>query len=796
MDEVCSLCCGEDRKLFDNYPKPTHFKDFYNSLQQPQTHSSESFNDNPNFGYTPQEPCVYNRDPFEFFHKVLHKSTNVVVTGVEIRWTVYSVNSVLVSFVGMTLIMVTIVHLKFCLSTIRTCVTIKTLMILFHKMYLIFCENCGGPHESYQCQPMNQNCYDPNLCYNSNSFGFERYQPPQYSVTHQPPQETSAEILQASENLMKSIQTFLKKFNRITFREKPKVLSLAWRNFLKFSILLEKSNINQRIYKNCFRKLLKDLQIISEELAEYLNSLSWNCPSFYDDDDEYTIQYREYFENSSNAITPDLPTEAPDNSLSMGDEHLSTISKMESDEVIKSSVEDLVPIPSESEGIFNDTCDVPFCDNSPPLDVLNDHFEIFSDFNDDCTSSDDDSFEDIDYVEASPLDYKLVSLEEDSDSFFEKSDTSLPYSDNSLPEFETFSDHTKETSSGSTTTHVDNSLPEYDLFLFEIEPDQGELTSVVMEDILGEPHVHVPNMLNSDFIHSDDSLRSDLEAQDSVNKNKRFMGGTMLILIVLLMNKYVVRRLSSTFLVFCGKKDRVNPSAGLDRRTKRRKSSKDAEPSKGSKSKESKSFSSSKGTQSQHKSFGKSTQAEELEFEAADTEMHQDQGNESDHIDDQPDIEIKGRQVVPDDHFINNDLEYLKGGSSSSKYATFTIRTKAAKHDNIKGIEDMVPTLWSPVKVAYNIHARRIIVVIGIKVMRWYVYGYLEEIVVRRDDNVLYKFKECDFPRLNLHDIKDMLLLLVQKKLSNLDVDDRYDLGMALRMFTRLIVILHRVEDL
>ncbi|GKA84709.1 hypothetical protein Tco_0806363 [Tanacetum coccineum] len=60
-------------------------------------------------------------------------------------------------------------------------------------------------------------------------------------------------------------------------------------------------------------------------------------------------------------------------------------------------------------------CDVPFCDNSAPLDVLNDHFEIFSDFNDDCTLSDDDSFEDIDYVEASPPDSELVSLEEVKD---------------------------------------------------------------------------------------------------------------------------------------------------------------------------------------------------------------------------------------------------------------------------------------------------------------------------------------------------------------------------------------------
>ncbi|GKC32867.1 hypothetical protein Tco_1040161 [Tanacetum coccineum] len=228
----------------------------------------------------------------------------------------------------------------------------------------------------------------------------------------------------------------------------------------------------------------------------------------------------------------------------MGDKHLSTIPETESDEVIKSSVEDLVPIPN------------------------------FSDFNDDCTSSDDDSFENIDYVEASPPDSELVSLEEvkddifcekilninlliakieslndnstpdcvfkspipieDSDSFFEKSDTSLSYSDNSLPEFETFSDHIEETSSGSTTTHSDNSLPEYDSFLFEIEPDQGELTSVVMEDILGEPRIHVPNvlpthptlMLDSDFIPSDDSFGSDLEVSfPSGTRNKIFHSG-------------------------------------------------------------------------------------------------------------------------------------------------------------------------------------------------------------------------------------------------------------------------------
>ncbi|GJW27893.1 hypothetical protein Tco_0044768 [Tanacetum coccineum] len=64
----------------------------------------------------------------------------------------------------------------------------------------------------------------------------------------------------------------------------------------------------------------------------------WKIPICYDDDEEYTI-----------AITPDLPTKEPEYSLSMGDEHLDAIPEKESDELIKSSVENLVPIPSESE---------------------------------------------------------------------------------------------------------------------------------------------------------------------------------------------------------------------------------------------------------------------------------------------------------------------------------------------------------------------------------------------------------------------------------------------------------------
>nr|GFD45794.1 hypothetical protein [Tanacetum cinerariifolium] len=119
---------------------------------------------------------------------------------------------------------------------------------------------------------------------------------------------------------------------------------------------------------------------------------------------------------SISAITPDEPvlsTKEPDNSLSMGDEHLDTIPATESDEFIKSGVENLIPIPSESEGIPEHVCDVPSIDNSPPLDVSKDTIKDLSESNEEFSSTDNDSFslDNIDYVEASPPDSELVSSE-------------------------------------------------------------------------------------------------------------------------------------------------------------------------------------------------------------------------------------------------------------------------------------------------------------------------------------------------------------------------------------------------
>nr|GFD43852.1 hypothetical protein [Tanacetum cinerariifolium] len=131
---------------------------------------------------------------------------------------------------------------------------------------------------------------------------------------------------------------------------------------------------------------------IEEEQAA--SARYWKILTCCDDDDDY-----------DSAITPILSTEEPIDSLSMRDEHLDTIPTTESDEVIKSSIEDLVPVPSEFEGIPDTMCDVHLDNNHTPLEAK-DHLEIVLNSKDDISSSDDDSLheENIEYVEASPHD--------------------------------------------------------------------------------------------------------------------------------------------------------------------------------------------------------------------------------------------------------------------------------------------------------------------------------------------------------------------------------------------------------
>nr|GEW29901.1 hypothetical protein [Tanacetum cinerariifolium] len=113
----------------------------------------------------------------------------------------------------------------------------------------------------------------------------------------------SKEVSQAKGNLMKSIQTFLEKFNRISFREMPKVLLQAWEKF--FAI----QHAQPEDTNELFQKLLEDFQIINEELAEYINSPSWNRPTVYSDDEEHSLLYKEYLENSNDIVATNFNQE-------------------------------------------------------------------------------------------------------------------------------------------------------------------------------------------------------------------------------------------------------------------------------------------------------------------------------------------------------------------------------------------------------------------------------------------------------------------------------------------------------
>nr|GFD00417.1 hypothetical protein [Tanacetum cinerariifolium] len=191
-------------------------------------------------------------------------------------------------------------------------------------------------------------------------------QPLQSPVIHQPPQELS---IQEMENLKQQYLDEQKRLSNLEYHDEIKIVGLK-ENFNGMSIEIRKKEKLQQL-----------------ERADY-----------------------------TFVITPDEPVlsiEEPDNSLSMRDEHLDTILARKSDEFLKSSVENLIPIPSESEGIPEHMCDVPSHDNSPPLDVLKDQIEDLSESNEEFTSIDDDSFsiDNIDYVKASPLDSKLVISE-------------------------------------------------------------------------------------------------------------------------------------------------------------------------------------------------------------------------------------------------------------------------------------------------------------------------------------------------------------------------------------------------
>nr|GFA41441.1 hypothetical protein [Tanacetum cinerariifolium] len=125
----------------------------------------------------------------------------------------------------------------------------------------------------------------------------------------------------------------------------------------------------------------------------------------------------------------------------------------------------------------------------------------------------------------------------------------------------------------------------------------------------------------------------------------------------------------------------------------------------------------------------------------------------------------RGRHVITFDHFINNDLEYLRGGAASQKYKTSVTKTKVVDYGHIKWIKDLFYGFALKRESARDVYSkRRIIPVTELQIVEWHDYKHLDWITVR--------------------------------KLTNLTVVECFAFNVSLRMFTRSIVIQRRVEDL
>ncbi|GJY19584.1 hypothetical protein Tco_0391075 [Tanacetum coccineum] len=312
---------------------------------------------------------------------------------------------------------------------------------------------------------MNEDYYhEQNPCYDSNSFGFDQFQPPQYTDYHQ--------ILNSQNEFFNSQN---EQFNSGCEHLNTQMTTL------------------HDLIAQAMQKKEEEKRIAEEQAAK---ERYWKIP-ICDDDDDNTI-----------AITPVLSTEEPVNSLIMENEHLDTISATESDEFIKSSVEILVPIPSESKGV----------PSIPSLVPLSSMLSIT--------------------LPIRAVSSKVMEIV--------------------IQNYEAFSnDHIEETSSGSTTTYSDSSFSKYDSFIFDLsinsyhpsnrsdfheefadelaqiisqpeydcffkdEPELGNFTMDVVGNIFQkrEPRVHVLNVLPTlelDFIPSSESIFAYVEVD--INK--------------------------------------------------------------------------------------------------------------------------------------------------------------------------------------------------------------------------------------------------------------------------------------
>nr|GEY20707.1 hypothetical protein [Tanacetum cinerariifolium] len=320
------------------------------------------------------------------------------------------------------------------------------------------CDNCGGSHETFQCQPMAQNI---------DFFGSDQIQTPQYPDVHPPSPEQSNEVFQAKGDLMNILEDLkeLAEYEKSKSRDRPIFLNddsdQNKECFENPSDEIDVSNFNEekeeppqdsdihQLIEECSTKvseeqkqsmedtMLEFVKICQEKeflcihdnvddlIGSALNTKLLSINSQHLDNEKQEVknvieqpaERRNRIESLQNfrvirkssislnytsqissihAVTTILSTKEPEHSLSMGYEHLSITPETESDEVTESNAENLLPIPSECEITSDDEieCDMPAKDNSS-LAFTTFSNPLFND-NDDLDSSDDESLPDED----------------------------------------------------------------------------------------------------------------------------------------------------------------------------------------------------------------------------------------------------------------------------------------------------------------------------------------------------------------------------------------------------------------
>ncbi|GJU00927.1 hypothetical protein Tco_1111265 [Tanacetum coccineum] len=241
----------------------------------------------------------------------------------------------------------------------------------FPQQYLC-CENCGGPHESFQCQPMNQNHFE----HNSNYSNFD--QPPQYSINHQPPSIQENLNLQKMYELLQMMQSFCEKL-----LQQKQAANIDQSPLQEMSIQ-EMEDLKQH-YLDEMLILSNDLQIKDYRNEKIDICFRRECESMIDE-----------LKGKFNGLSIEINKKKELQRL----EQVANLSAYPS-----SSVEDLVPIPSESEDTSesDSDCELPSCDDFSPINVYEEKSVTFSNplfnSNDDFTSSDDESLSDEDVSE-------------------------------------------------------------------------------------------------------------------------------------------------------------------------------------------------------------------------------------------------------------------------------------------------------------------------------------------------------------------------------------------------------------